>query len=176
VTLWTVARQASLSVGFSRQECWSELPFPSPGDLPNPGIEPRSPALQADSLPSELQERSPHSRLPHSPGLRQTLTTACQPVQREAGPADRAAVSSSPVTTWVEGREGWHPAPEACLLPFPTFPLKSGTLHSYLKAAFEEKSIKYKLKFCAHSIQLFAHLANTPRLPGRYEWCRIRMQ
>ena len=118
----------------------------------------------------------PHSRLPHSPGLRQTLTTACQPAQREAGPADRAAVSSSPDTAWVEGREGWHPAPEASLLPFPTFPLKSGTLHSYLKAAFEEKLIKYKLKFCAHSIQLFAHLANTPRLPGRYEWCRIRMQ
>lgn len=49
-----VARQAPLSVGFSRQEYWSRLPFPSPGDLPNPGIEPRSPALQADSLPSEL--------------------------------------------------------------------------------------------------------------------------
>ena len=38
-----------LSMGFSRQECWSGLPFPSPGDLPDPGIEPRSPALQADS-------------------------------------------------------------------------------------------------------------------------------
>ena len=44
--------QAPLSIGFSRQEYWSGLPFPSPGDLPNPGIEPRSPALQADSLPS----------------------------------------------------------------------------------------------------------------------------
>ena len=53
-----IAHQAPLSLGFSRQECWSELPLPSPGDLPNPGIEPRSPALQADSLPSELQERS----------------------------------------------------------------------------------------------------------------------
>ena len=40
-------------MGFSRQECWSGLPFPSPGDLPNPGIEPRSPTLQADALPSE---------------------------------------------------------------------------------------------------------------------------
>ena len=40
-------------MGFSRQECWSGLPFPSPGDLPNPGIEPWSPALQADALPSE---------------------------------------------------------------------------------------------------------------------------
>ena len=42
-------------MGFSRQECWSGLPFPSPGDLPDPGIEPRSPALQADVLPSEPQ-------------------------------------------------------------------------------------------------------------------------
>ena len=40
-------------MGFSRQECWSGLPFPSPGDLPDPGIEPGSPALQADALPSE---------------------------------------------------------------------------------------------------------------------------
>ena len=44
-TLWTVARQAPLSVGFSRQEYWRGLPFPSPGDLANPGIEPRSPVL-----------------------------------------------------------------------------------------------------------------------------------
>ena len=53
-TPWTVAYQAPLSMGFSRQEYWNGLPFPSPGDLPNPGIEPRSPALQADSLPSEI--------------------------------------------------------------------------------------------------------------------------
>ena len=53
VTPWTVAYQASLSMGFSRQEYQSGLPFPSPGDLPDPGIEPRSPALQADTLPSE---------------------------------------------------------------------------------------------------------------------------
>ena len=52
-TPWTVAYQLSPSVGFSRQEYWSGLPFPSPGDLPNPGIEPRSPAIQADALPSE---------------------------------------------------------------------------------------------------------------------------
>ena len=52
-TPWTVAYQAPPSVGFSRQEYWSGLPFPSPGDLPNPGIEPRSPALLADALPSE---------------------------------------------------------------------------------------------------------------------------
>ena len=53
MTLWTVARQASLFMGFSRQEYWSGLPFPSSGDLSHPGFEPRSPALQADSLPSE---------------------------------------------------------------------------------------------------------------------------
>ena len=47
----TIACQAPLSMEFSRQECWSGLPFPSPGDLPSPGIKPRSPALQADSLP-----------------------------------------------------------------------------------------------------------------------------
>ena len=54
-TPWTVARQIFLSMGFSRQEYWSELPFPSPGDLSDPEIGPGSPALQADSLPTELQ-------------------------------------------------------------------------------------------------------------------------
>ena len=52
-TPWTVACQAPLYMGFSRQEYWSKLPFPSPGDHPNRGSEPRSPTLQADSLPSE---------------------------------------------------------------------------------------------------------------------------
>ena len=50
---WTVAYQAPQSMEFSRQEYWSGLPFPSPGALPDPGIEPRSPTLQTDSLPSE---------------------------------------------------------------------------------------------------------------------------
>ena len=53
VTPWTGANQASPSVGFSRQEYWSGLLFPSPGDLPNPGIEPESPTLQTSTLPSE---------------------------------------------------------------------------------------------------------------------------
>ena len=52
-TPWTVAYQAPPSMGFSRQECWSGLPFPSPGDCPAPGIKPGSPALQAEALPSE---------------------------------------------------------------------------------------------------------------------------
>ena len=53
VTPWAVACQDSLSMGFYSQEHWSDLPFSSPGDLPKPGIKPRSPALKADSLPSE---------------------------------------------------------------------------------------------------------------------------
>ena len=53
-TPWTVVRQAPLAMGFSKEEYWSGLPSPPPRDLSNPGIYPRSPALQADSLPSEL--------------------------------------------------------------------------------------------------------------------------
>ena len=52
-TPWTVAHQVPPSMGFSRQGYWSGLPFPFPGDLPNSGIEPRSPALQTGALPSE---------------------------------------------------------------------------------------------------------------------------
>ena len=53
LTPWTIAHQAPPSMGFYRQEYWSGLPFPSPGDLPNPGIEPRPPVLQAEALTSE---------------------------------------------------------------------------------------------------------------------------
>ena len=68
VTPWTVAAQAPLSVGFSRQEYYSGFPFPSPGELPDPGTELRSSALQADTLPTELCGK-PHSLSPwNSPG------------------------------------------------------------------------------------------------------------
>ena len=53
-TPWTVSHQVPLSMGFSRQDYWNGLRLPSPGDLPNPGIKPWSPALQANSLPTEL--------------------------------------------------------------------------------------------------------------------------
>ena len=53
VTPWTVACQTSLSIEFSKQEYWGGLPFPSPGNLPNPGIEPGSPSLQVDSFTTE---------------------------------------------------------------------------------------------------------------------------
>ena len=59
VTPWTAAHQAPLSMGFSRLEYWSGFPFPSPGDLPDPGNKSGSPALQADSLPAELPGKPP---------------------------------------------------------------------------------------------------------------------
>ena len=62
---WTITYQAPPSMGFSRQERWSGLPFPSPGDLPDPGIEPGSPALQADALPSEPQDLPKKDTSPH---------------------------------------------------------------------------------------------------------------
>ena len=62
-TLWTVAYQAPPSMEFCRQEYWSGLPFPSPGDLPDPGTKPGSPALQANSLPSEPPGK-PQSKAP----------------------------------------------------------------------------------------------------------------
>ena len=65
-TLWTVAGQASLSMGFSRQESWSGLPFPSPDDLPDPGLDLSTPEFQADSLPSEPPRLS--KELPPSSG------------------------------------------------------------------------------------------------------------
>ena len=63
----TVAHQASLSMGFSSQDYWSGLPFPSPRDLPDSGIEPRSLALQADSLPTELPGNSAHPPKKNTP-------------------------------------------------------------------------------------------------------------
>ena len=60
-TSWTVAYQAPPPMEFSRQEYWSRLPFPSPGDFPDPGIELRSPALHADTLPSETPGKPSHT-------------------------------------------------------------------------------------------------------------------
>ena len=66
--LWTVAHQAPPSMGFSREEYWSGLPFPSPGDIPDPGIEPRSPTLQADALTSHHQSPT-YMRIPFPTSL-----------------------------------------------------------------------------------------------------------
>ena len=85
VTPWTVAYQAPPSMGFFRQEYWSGLPFPSPGDLPNPGIEPRSPAFQADTLTSEPPGKPTtpklHPKLPSFQGLHRSypISYPCYP-------------------------------------------------------------------------------------------------
>ena len=78
-TPWTVAYQALPSMEFSRKEYWSGLPVPSPGDLSDPGIEPRSPALQADALPSELPEQLKPKKLlsPHAPEPVPELDSLC---------------------------------------------------------------------------------------------------
>ena len=79
-TPWTVAYQASPSMGFSRQEYWSGLPFPSPGDLPDPGIKPRSPTLEADALTSEpLMTQQSHgwAYTSRKPELKETRVPQC---------------------------------------------------------------------------------------------------
>ena len=72
----TVACQAPLSMGFSRQEYWSRLPYPSPREVPAPGIQPRSPASQADSLPSEPQGKPQHC-------MRDLQTLVCFPLCKD---------------------------------------------------------------------------------------------
>ena len=74
----SVARLAPLPTGFPRQEYWSGLVFPSPGDLPNPGIEPRSPALQADSLPAEPPGKT-RKMVCYAKSL-QSCPTLCDPI------------------------------------------------------------------------------------------------
>ena len=97
VTPWTVARQAPLSVGFSRQEHWSGLPCPPPRDLPNPGIEPRSTALQADSLPSEPPGR-PYQFI-NTENRRQNIRTALVP-------------NASGTFSFLSRRQGAHFCPQ----------------------------------------------------------------
>ena len=98
-TPWTVAHQTPLSIGFSRQEYWSGLPFPSPGDLPNPGIEARSPALQADALSSE----PPGKPRQHIKNQRHYFTNK--------GPSSQSyGFSSSHVWMWeLNYKESWVP-------------------------------------------------------------------
>ena len=102
VTPWTVAHQAPLSMEFSRQEYWSGLPFASPGDLPDPGMEPASPALQADSSPLS-QQGSPSlliltlTRIYHLPG---TLVGVGDAIERKAdkaqgSPSDQGHLTKS---------------------------------------------------------------------------------
>ena len=92
-TLWMVAHQAPLSLEFPRQEYWSGLPFLSPGDLPNPGIKPGSPALQAGALPSE-----PHG----SPSeVAQSCPTLCDPMDCRLPGSSVHGISQARVLEWV---------------------------------------------------------------------------
>ena len=79
---WTVAYQAPLSTGFSRQECWSRLPCPHPGNLPDPGIKPRSPTLQVDSLLLSHQRSSQLQPLVRFSSVAQSCSTLCDPMNR----------------------------------------------------------------------------------------------
>ena len=99
--LWTVAHQAPPSMGFSRQEYWSGLPFPSPGDLPDPGIGPRSPTLQADALTSAPPGKPLNTRI-------QVLTSKISREERKPGGRKKGKEAGE------GGRKGW---PYRCLLP-----------------------------------------------------------
>ena len=79
VTPWTIACQVPPFMGFSRQEYWSGFPFPSSGDLPKPGVKHGSPALQADSLPSEPPGKTLSSLPPPQFGLRSSNREETQP-------------------------------------------------------------------------------------------------
>ena len=80
MTPWTVAYQFPPSMGFSRQEYWSGLPFPSPGDLPDPGIEPRSPVLQANALTSEPAGKFYYITAAAAAKSLQSCPTLCDPI------------------------------------------------------------------------------------------------
>ena len=86
VTPWTVAHRAPLSMEFSRQESWNGLPFPSPGDLPEPGTEPGSPAPRADSLPIEVPGKLSESSKWHSKHNQITFKKASQYTRRLTTP------------------------------------------------------------------------------------------
>ena len=94
-TPWTAAHQAPPSMGFSRQEYWSGLPFPSPGDLPNPGIELRSPALQADALTSEPQSLKKMKVL-----VTQRLTF-CDPMDCSSPGSSIHGILQAGIVNWV---------------------------------------------------------------------------
>ena len=87
MTLWTIVGQAPLPLGFRRRECWSGLPCPSAGDLPDPETEPMSPVLQADSLPSEPLGKPSHHNFSSAQLLRHARLSAHSPQGLSPTPA-----------------------------------------------------------------------------------------
>ena len=98
-TLWTLACQAPLSMGFSRQEYWSGWPFPSPGILPNPGIESGSPALQADALTSEPPGK-PTAAAVAAKSL-QSCSTLCDPIDSSPPVSPVPGILQARTLEWV---------------------------------------------------------------------------
>ena len=104
-TPWTVAHQAPPSMEFSRQEYWSGLPFPSPGDLPNLGIEPWSPTLWADALPSEPPEtdciiKLPKIQLERRKHTAQWLLAETQDQSLGEDPLEEGMTTHSSILAW----------------------------------------------------------------------------
>ena len=102
VTLWTVACKAPLSMGFPRQEYWNGLPFPPPGDLPDPGIEPASavvPAWQADSLP--LSHLGSPVKSPCVCSVPQSCVTLCDPVDWSPPGSSVCGILQARILEWV---------------------------------------------------------------------------
>ena len=112
-TPWTVVHQAPLSTEFSRQEYWNGLPFPPPGDLPDPRIKPKPPALQADSLlsepPRKLQHQGPHLQLNRlsssliavSPKSLQLCPTLCDPIDSSPPGSPVPGILQARTLEWV---------------------------------------------------------------------------
>ena len=115
VTPWTVAHQAPPSMGFSRQEYWSGLPFPSPGDLPNPGIEPRSPTLRPRCFNlcitrKALKCKNPGTNIKDFKGRKGSQVERRTGRRRERG-AKGVALQTSPDTYRYPGVMGLFPGP-----------------------------------------------------------------
>ena len=127
MTTWTAAQQAPLPMRFSRQGYWSGLPFPSPGDLPNPGIEPRSPALQADSSPTELQGKQKGKRGDHRFKLTRLKVKSLSHVRLFA--ITWTAAQQAPLSVGFSRQEYRKGLPLPFLRDLPNPRIKTGLLH-----------------------------------------------
>ena len=141
---WTVASQAPLSTGLSRQEYWSMLPFPSPGDLPNPGVEPGSPALQADSLLTQVRVK---------PGGTNGKDPTCQWRRYKRR-------GFNPWVREIPWRRKWQPAP--VFLPGKSHGQRS--LAGYRPWSCKESDITEQLSTCTHTRFTFRSSGDWPRL------------
>ena len=100
-TPWTIAHQAPPSMEFSRQEYWSGLPFPSPGDLPHPGIEPGSPTLQANTLPSEPPGKYHSDAATAAAKSLQSCPTLCDPMDYSWPDTSVHGILQERILEWV---------------------------------------------------------------------------